>query len=863
MKKSTKNRGSLKIFLGYTTGVGKTYTMLEEARELKENGKDVVLGALKSNDHPQTLKQAQGIEQIPSQKLFYHGSTYYELDLDAVQQRRPEILVVDELGHTNVPGTRHEARYQDIVEALEAGIDIYTTMNITDLQSLSHHLANETLRGVVPNFLFEKADVVRLVDIDPQALYMRLAAEKGMQFQQFSSTKKEHLLSDWSALRKIALHQMNLRSAKHEQKSERLLVCITDSSLTAKVLYSTAELASAFNCQLLGVYVSTELDTSNYSKQLTAYLDLAAKLEIEVTPLYGTDAASLIADYAEKMKVTKIFIGAECYFWWERLLKNNLAEQLNELVPNIDKYVISTRTSGQKREFPTYNSQQNLFNMKDFVKMLLVLAGSTLIGEAFQVWNLKTANIILIYILGVMITATVTHGRRYSIFYSCAMVLLYNYFFTAPYISFKSEPRNIVTFLIMFIVSFLASTWTSSLRSQTRLETQRATRTEILLKTSRQLQQTWKIMDVYRITGQQLAELLDCEVCVFSARGDNFDIDSPLVFGSTHSSECDPFLTQQEKKAAAWVVKNGKRAGYKTKTMSFAHGLYIPLKETVAKKKTYAVAGLDLRQSKKSDPFTLNLAFSICRECGEAVARIHSSQKQSKSERAVQQEKFRNNLLRGISHDLRTPLTTITGNSDMLLHSEYELQEDQKKQLYHAIHADSLWLNNLVENLLAMTKIDNDPLETNRQPELVDDILQTALAHVNEEGKKQQFKVSLADPVLMVNVDAQLIMQVVINIVNNALQNSPEGSLITIDVQATPEHQIKFEIYNNGPHLPSNKIFELFYTKQNQVGRRQGLGIGLALCKSIIEMYGGQIFAKNVFPQGVCFTFYLPQWTGK
>lgn len=853
-----RKKGSLKIFFGYAAGVGKTFAMLQEAQELKKLGVDIVIGYLEPHDRPETQELAAGLEEIPVRKSMHHGIRISEFDLNTALERKPEVILVDELAHTNAKDCVHEKRYQDVEELLENGIDVFTTVNIQHLESLNNvieNLLNVKVQETIPDAIFDQATQVKLVDIEPKDLIMRLKNGKIYHKVQALRALNNFFKDDNLAyLRELALRKMTMRLASHQQVSERLLVCISGAPNNQRVIRSAAQLADAFSCELIGLYISDDVNAP-LEPQLVANIHLAESLGAKVVTLYGLQRSQLIADYAKKRDISKIILGAPLFRGIGRLFNDDLVEQLNNLVPEIDKYVISQYVLPNQRKKWLKLTLEKYLDISDLFKMLVILGVSSMLGYLFLMFHFSDANIILVYILGAMITALLTKGKRYSLIYSFIMVCLYDYLFTAPYISLKSNPDNIATFIIMFGIAFLSSSWTSKIRSQVQLETKRSYRTEILLKTSRTLQQAQKLTDVYQITGQQLHELLNCTVCIYPNK-DN-QLGPVQIFSKFSDNQVLATLTEAEKAVAIWSLQKQKQAGYKTNTLSKAKYMYLPLGR-IDTKKAAGVVVLGLRENELPDPFTLNIVQSICEETKQAILRITTLKQQVQSELKIKQEKLRADLLRGISHDLRTPLTTVCGNADMLLNEASQLSEEKKHDLYQAILNDANWLINLVENLLAMTKVDS-AVGVKFAPELVEDLFQAALEHIGEASKDHKIEIQLDDPALMVNADGQLISQVLVNIINNGLKYTPKGSLIRLSATEKAD-EVEIKVYNNGPQIESTKIFELFYTGQKNYEGRKGLGIGLALCRSIVEACGGQIGVKNVEPCGVEFYFTLSKW---
>ncbi|MCP0886628.1 sensor histidine kinase KdpD [Ligilactobacillus sp. WILCCON 0076] len=858
-------RGKLKIFFGYAAGVGKTYAMLEEAQELKANGVDVIIGYLEPHNRPATTAMAKGLNCLKPKQVEYQGIKVNEFDLEDALKRKPQIILVDELAHSNIDDTKHSKRYQDVEELLAAGIDVYTTLNVQHVESfndLIQHLMKVDVKETVPDYIFEIASEIKLVDIEPSDLIMRLRAGKV-----YTTEKVDFALNNFfqnenlAYLRDLALRKMTMYLASKEGATEKLLVCISGASSNERVIRAAARLAKAVNCELIGVYISNKDSEKIQDERLLVNMQLAEKLGAHITILYGFNKGELIAEYAKEKGISKIVLGSNRSNWLK--WRDSLIEQLNQKIPEIDKYVITEVKAKKKNTLKNIISIafRKKINLSDSVWTTLILFICTVLGIGIQTLGSNNVNVILIYILGVMITALVTNRRATSLIYSVAMLVVYDYIFTHPIGSLESNSNNILTFIVMFIVAFLSSTWTSKIKKQSKLDAKRAYRTEILLKTSRTLQQAVNIKDVYYVTGNQLRELLKCSVCIYPEK--NNDLGIPYYFTDNKGNNIEDISTKEEKAIALWVLRNSHEAGFGTDTLCKASFMYLPITTGEEGKTASAVVALNIKNSETLDPFTFNLLTSICEECEQAVLRIQIREKQNKSEMIAKQEKLRANLLRGISHDLRTPLTTILGNTDILLHQDYTLTKAQKTELYEAIYSDATWLIDLVENLLAMTKVENNMLKVKWQPELVEDILQSAIMHLSKDAENYNIKVKIENPELIVKTDGQLIVQVIINIVNNAIKYAPKGSLISLKATSVGKNMCEIGISNDGPHIAKEvkqKIFDLFYTGNTEYSGRKGMGIGLALCKSIVEANGGKIDVENLNPSGVRFYFTLPLW---
>jgi two-component system sensor histidine kinase KdpD len=647
---------------------------------------------------------------------------------------------------------------------------------------------------------------------------------------------------------------------KATERTKQFLVCISGSKSNQKVIQTAAKLAENQATDLVGIYISqtlTELD----DQQLTQNFNLAASLGIKVTTLYGTARARLIAEYAKEKGITKIILGSNHQSIWFRLGKNDLLKQLNQLVPEADQIVVfnrnqSTISSNKQHRLRIAEIVKQNFNWKQLLQTVGILIVTTGLGLFLKFLGFDALDVVLIYILGVMFTAMVTHQRSYALLYSLLIPFVYDFFFTVPLGSFRSNPNNIFTFLILLIVAALSSSWTTKIQTQAELDARRAHRTEILLQTNRLLQQCEEVMEILQVTGRQLNQLLNCNLFIFRSATET----APLKFGGNIAADFLQIQQLKEQKALKWAFENHARAGWGTKIEAHSDFIYLPLKN---QRQTIAVIAIAVKRRSFNDMLAFNLAVSICEESEQAIQRNLNLQRQTKIEAQVKQEKLRSDLLRGISHDLRTPLTAIYGNADVLLQAEYSLTSDQRQELYRSINHDAAWLIDLVENLLAMTKVDSGELQAKKSPELLADIFEAALSHSVSKTAERKIQTNLVDPSLLVATDGQLIVQVLVNLLNNAMKYTPPTAKIYLNAIQLNQQFAKITVYNNGPHLENRQlkqIFTLFYSQSNAYSGRKGLGIGLALCQAIITICGGEIGAENVQPQGVKFWFTLPLW---
>ena len=847
--KRTEFPGKLKIFLGYADGVGKTHAMLAAARRAKDAGADVAVGYLGA--HAACDPAADGLEHLPPLR---RKGFPEELNLDGALRRRPRLLLVDELAHTNGPGSRHLKRYQDVEELLRAGIDVYTTVNVQQLESLNDIVAS--LTGVtvaerIPDRLFDAAAQVELVDLEPSDLLERLGADAPLLTE-----------TQLTALRELALRRMADRLGRSSSRSpegrmtagDHVLICLSSAPSNAKVIRTAARMAEAFHSELTALFVEVptpggEDDASR--RRLQANLRLAEELGAKITTLYGDDPAAQIAEYARTSGVSKIVLGrsAQGRGWGRR---KSLMDRLSVLAPELDVYIIPD----QQLPGPVRRARQTeRFSLTDLGRMLGILMLCTAVGYLFTLLGLTTANVILVYILGVLCVSMVTDGRSYSLLTSVLSVLIFNFCFTVPYFTLRSDPSYLATFAVMFVVALLSSSLTTRFKRQALQSAQKAYRTEVLLETSQMLQKADRADSILTVGATQLGKLLSRDVLFYPVEeSGTLGPAKPFFSSPENLSDC---LTASEKAVAEWVWRNNKHAGATTGTLPASRCLYLAVR---GENRVLAVAGIRISGGDTPDAFEKNLMVAILDECGLALEKEFLSRAKQQVEETARQEALRANLLRAISHDLRTPLTSISGNAGILIGNSAVLDEEKKHRLYTSIYDDALWLIHLVENLLSVTRMENGGMRLRMQPELLEEMFQEALDHLDRQAADHRITVSLPDDLLMAEMDARLMVQVVINLVNNAVKYTPAGSQIVLSAEAQGD-LVLVSVSDDGPGIPDaakETLFDMFFTLDNDRGDgRRGLGLGLSLCKSIVSAHGGSIFVRDNTPTGARFCFTL------
>ncbi len=871
LKEETRT-GKLKIFFGYAAGVGKTYAMLEAAHHAKEMGVDVVAGYIEPHVRPETLALLDGLEQLPNKEIPYKNITLREFDLDGALARKPQLILVDELAHTNAAGSRHRKRYQDIKELLRAGISVYTTVNVQHLESLNDVVASITGIAVaerLPDRIFDRADQVEVVDIEPADLLERLKEGKIYRPNQ-AARAMDHFftLKNLAALREIALRRTADRLNRaadtgvgtKAKSSEHILVCLSGAPSNANVIRTAARMAEAFRSSFTALFVETsdfkDMSDDNRSR-LRANLRLAEELGARIATVYGDDTPLQIAEYARASGVTKIVLGRSNNkrFFWER--SKNLVDRLNALAPDLDIHIIPDTYPAYRAPRKSWNLSER-FTVKDALRTLVILAVCTMVGLAFAYLDFSEANIIMIYQLGVLVVAMVTSGRLYSLAASILSILIFNFFFTVPLFTFHFNDKSyLATFLVMFLVAFLSSSLTTRIKRQARLASRQAYRTQVLLEASQTLQKAEGQEAILEAMAVQLRKLLERTALYYPVLPDG-TLGQPRFFPVEPTVDTGAYLGPDETAVASWVQKNNKHAGATTNTLPNAKCLYLAVR---GEGSALAVAGIAIEEGREPDAFEKNLMLAIVDECGLVLEKELLGQEKHRVEEQAQQEALRANLLRAISHDLRTPLTAISGNAGILMENASVLDAAKRRQLYTSIYDDSMWLANLVENLLSVSRIENGTIRLKMEPELLEEVFQEALTHLDRKAKEHTITVELPDDMLMAKMDARLIVQVVINIVNNAIKYTPPGSHVQVSARKRGE-SVEVRIADDGPGISDEakaKLFDMFYTANNARGDgRRGLGLGLSLCRSIVQAHGGSITVEDNYPKGAIFSFTLP-----
>ncbi len=652
---------------------------------------------------------------------------------------------------------------------------------------------------------------------------------------------------------------MNNENNLSQPRNEHILVCLSASPSNAKIIKTAAKMAVAFGGNFTALYVHTpyfdKTDEEN-KRCLQKNIRFAEQLGAHATTVYGEDISFQIAEFARISGVTKIVIGrsyiSRKHFW----SKPTLTEKLAMMAPGLDIYIIPDGAVNLKYSEKHYTFLRSLIpKPKDLLITFAFLSFATLMSIVLYRLNFTDATIIPVYILGVLLTSLFTRGYFCGVIGSLLSVMLFNFLFTEPHFTFHAyDSKYTLTFAIMLAVSVITGTLATKLKTQAKLSVQTAFRTKVLLDTNQLLQKAQDNDEVIKITATQLVKLLNRTVVMYSAKGNSLSKGSlfPVDNNSTEN-----LFDETERKTAQWVFENRQHAGATTHTMQNAKCLYLAIR---INRNAYGVVGIHIN-SKPLESYENSMLLSILGECALAMDNNRNAAEKELAAVLAKNEKLRANLLRAISHDLRTPLTSISGNASNLLTNYDKLNEETRVRIFMDIFDDSQWLISLVENLLSVTRIDEGRMHFQMSVQLMDEVIDEAMKHISRKSAEHSISIDCKEELLLARMDAKLIIQVIINLVENAVKYTPVNSQINIIAQRKGTF-ISVSVADNGTGIPNEmkpKVFEMFYTGNNKIAdSHRSLGLGLPLCKSIINAHGGELTLKDNTPTGCIFEFTVP-----
>ncbi len=866
-EEAKKAKGRLKIFFGAAPGVGKTYTMLEAGREQAREGIDVLVGYIEPHVRPETQALVLGLDVLARKEVPYRGTKLFEFDLEAALAKRPQLILVDELAHTNASGMTHAKRWQDIVQLLEAGISVYTTLNVQHLESLRDVIAQITgilVAETVPDSVFEQADEVELVDLPADGLLERMREGKVYVAQQAERAIQNFFSKgNLIALRELALRKAAERVGAEMEDyreahgvagvwpvNERLLVCVGPSPFAARLVRATRRIAGSIKAPWIAVHVETPADTRLSEKdneQLSQTLNLVEQLGGETATLSGHSLADELIHYARSRNVTKIIVGKPTRPRWKEWLQGSLVYELTRKCGDIDVYVITG--DPEKKPATAAKPRPSVSTANDYVAVCLMVLACTVICWPFRF--LATTNLIMVYLMGVVIIAT-RFGRGPSILASVLSVAAFDFFFIPPVFTFAvQDTQYVFTFAVMLGTALTISTLTTRVTFQAESARKRERRTASLYAISHQLAAARTPEQIAQAAVRHVAEAVDAKVAILLASG----ADGRLTVVNPETEGFDP--GPHDEAVAQWVFDHGEIAGHGTATLPGSAGLYLPLS---ASHGIVGVLGvLPNRVWRPIEPERLHLLETLAGLIALAVERVQLAAEAARIRVQMETEKLRSSLLSAVSHDLRTPLSVITGAASTILDSVDRIEPELRRELLASILKEAEYLNRLVANLLDMTRLEAGALEAHKEWQSIEEIVGAALGRTSPQLKDHPIVTHLQPDLPFVPMDDLLIEQVLANLLENAAKYSPPATPIELTAFANSAI-LTVEVADRGAGLPQSdleRVFEKFYRAANSSGR-PGAGLGLAICRGMIELHGGHIEAENRPGGGAVFRFTLP-----
>jgi two-component system sensor histidine kinase KdpD len=870
-----ETRGRLKIFLGAAPGVGKTYAMLMSGRARLSDGVDVAIGVVETHGRTETQALLEGFEIIPRTEVEYKGRTLDEMDLDAILERKPALVLVDELAHTNAPGSRHPKRYLDVVEILDQGVDVYTTLNIQHVESLNDIVAQITrirVRETVPDSIIDRADDIEIVDLTPDDLIKRLHEGKV-----YLPTTAQRAIENYfspgnlTALRELALRRTAQRVddqlLSHMKAhaipgpwaaGDRILVCIDEQPRGASLVRYAKRQADRLRASWAALYIETQRSgrlSEPEKDRIAATLRLAEQLGGDAVTLPGQDVAKDILGYATTNNFSHAIIGTPNKSRWREFFEGSVSQELIRHGGDISVHVISGNDRDSAPPRGLTPAQPRRFELKPY------LLGTAYVGAALAFGmllsrTLDVRNIALVFLMAVMASA-VTAGLWPAIFASVLSSLAFNFFFLEPLYTFNiSDPESVVAFVFFLGVALTASNLTARVQRQAASARQRARTTEDLYLFSKKLAGTGTLDEVLWATAYQMASMLSVRVVILLPEGGTVAVRAGYPPDDT--------LVDADIAAAGWAWEHNRPAGRGADTLPGAKRLYLPLKTG---RTAIGVVGLDNdRQGPLLTPEQQRLFDALADQAALAIERVQLVADVDRAKLAAEADRLRSALLTSISHDLKTPLAGILGAAGTLGDYSKSLRETDRAELISTIIDEAERLNRFIANLLDMTRIESGATEPNASLHYVGDIVGSALRRATKILAQHETEIDIPADLPMLKIDPVLFEQVLFNLLDNSAKYAPHGSKIRVQSWSDGA-AVHLQVLDEGPGIPPadlERVFDTFYRVRKTDHVLAGTGLGLSICRGFIEAMGGTISAENRTDRsGSVFTIRMPVPVGE
>ena len=855
---NSETRGKLKVFLGAAPGVGKTYAMLSGAKQAAREGIDVVVGVVETHGRAETAALIQGIEMLPQRNVEYRGRIIQEFDIDAALKRRPKLIIVDELAHTNAPESRHPKRYQDIEELIAAGIDVWTAVNIQHLESLSDVVSTITgvsVRETVPDTVVDKADEVVVVDITPAELLQRLRDGK-VYLPENARRAADNFFKpgNLTALRELALRRtadrvddqmvVYLRQNAIEgpwPAAERILVCVGNDPLSETVVRAGGRLASGLNASWIAVHLSRfdfEETSHRALKRMDEAMRLAERLGAELARLSGRHLPDEILRFARRENVTQIVIGRSAADWFARLRGRSLPEEIVRRASGIAVHIVTSDEPAKRRRFSFLRPRLSaLAGATPFLSVAVAVAVGMIASHFLVLPNLS-----MIFLTAVLFCA-VTYGAGSAILAAVLSFFAYNFFFIEPiYTLTVAEPHELFALLIFLLVAVLTGGLAGRVREQSDAAAGRVVATQSLYDFSRKLSAIAKLDDVLWVVVSHAAKSVNGGALVLLGKREELELGAALPPEDT--------LGPSEWAAARWSATRGEFAGWRTATLPNAQFQFRPLRTSRG-----ILGVIGVRPGNTSDNLSAEddrVLSALIDQAAVAIERTQLVDAAAKAETAIESERLRGALLSSLSHDLRTPLSSIMGAVTSLRQFGDKMPGDSRRDLLATIEEETARLSRFVSNLLDMTRLEAGAVNVKR--DLVDpgDAVRNAVAHARSSFPTRRIEVTTSPGLPLVRGDATLLEQVVFNLLDNADKYVPAGLPTAVSIRVDGR-KLVITITDQGPGIPQTeleRVFEKFHRVAPGDGRPAGTGLGLSICRGLITAMDGTIHAESPLGDG-------------
>ncbi len=864
-EEAQKARGKLKIFLGYAAGVGKTYAMLEAARSRKAEGIDVVVAVVETHGRAETEALLTGLEIVPRRRVEYRGVSFTEMDVDAVLTRRPQLALVDEHAHTNAPDSRHPKRWQDIEEILNAGIDVYTTLNIQHLESFRDIIAQTTgvmVRETIPDRVVDEAAEIEIIDLPPEELLQRMREGK-IYIPEQAARAIDNFFEEGNliALREIALRRAANRVDEQMREylrtysapgilpvADRILVCISGSPNSEHLIRTARRLAEELKTDWYALYVETpENDrlTAENRERIWRDLRLAESLGAKEAVTSTADSfPDAVIDFARKHQITKVLIGRSIRPRWRQWVRGSVLEQILRGAKEMDVYVIGSTGKKPAERISTPLSSRETW--RRYLAALLLVAGATIISE-FAIELLSPTSMVMFYLLAVLVAA-LRLGFKPALVTAFVGVFAFDFFLIPPYYSFAvSDTQYLIIFISFLIVGAVISTLVARARAHTETIRVREAQTTTLYAFSRELSSAVNLKEIIDVVVHHVSDSFEAQAAVLLPEGESLKQAGPENVA----------LGEKQISVALWAFRNRQMAGRGTDTLSSAEFLYLPLQ---AGGKTAGVLTIKLMNPNgELSPEDKRLLEAFASQAAFAIERAQLAQRAEEVQLIQATERLERSLLKSISHDLRTPLSSIMGALSSLRDEREVLDVGSKRELTELALEEAGRMNRFISNLLDVTRLESGALKVRKEPYDVQDLLGSSVAALEPRVKGKKIQLRIPPDVPLVPMDSVLMSQVVMNLLDNALKYSPAEGTIEVSA-ATRNGELEIAVADQGPGIPPEHLTQIFnkFFRLSRNEETSGTGLGLAICRGIVEAHGGRIWAENRPEGGSRVIFRLP-----